>query len=679
MGRTARLTRREARGPTLALACVIAAGNLVACASIPRGRDGVEELEFEGVDDVDEDTLRERIATQERGSFLGIQWPWTEWPLYDRAILRRDLERIERFYRARGYYDTQVGTPRVDREDDGDATGSVEITIPIDEGLPVRITSARVVFEAQASGLPPVPQAIERRIRRALPLRVGDVLDEEQYELAKTRLLDAMYEASYASAAIEGHVRVEPRARRADVVIRIRAGPVYRFGRVEVSGTGPLPRERVRSLVEIERGTLYRASVLREVRNDLYDLGVFATVRVSPVVHEDTRIVDVDIDVTPGRLQRLRLGVGAAIEPGRGDVHLLSTYEHRNFPGGLQRVRAEIQPRLLFDITGATDEISVRPGVLAAIGLRRPGLLERRTWLATEARYDVGPHPSDQSLLRHLFNVSVGAERRFGELLSGSTSLNYELYLPITDDTEADIVDDAITEPWAFPFLQETLRFDTRNDPLRPQRGVLLSANLQQAGFIVPSTWDYLRFAFDMRAYVRPIRGTVLAVRGAIGFLRTFDGPAGGPLSKRFFVGGANSVRGYGFGRAGSRVVDCRVSAADAMMTNCRQQNLGGTAAWELALEIRQTIVGDLGVVLFADAGDADIEGNIRPDYPHLTFGAGLRYYTIIGPIRFDVGWRVPGAQRLGAELPNPEREPDLDLFFAEAPISFHLAIGEAF
>ena len=213
---------------------------------------------------------------------------------------------------------------------------------------------------------------------------------------------------------------------------------------------------------------------------------------------------------------------------------------------------------------------------------------------------------------------------------------------------------------------------------MRPQRGLLLSTNFQQAG-LVPSTWDYLRISFDLRAYVRPIRGTVLALRAAIGFLRTFDGPDGGPLSKRFFVGGANSVRGYGFGRAGSRSVDCRVNATDPTVTDCRQQNLGGTGAWELGLEIRQTIVGDFGAVLFADSGDADIDGNIRPDYLHLTIGAGLRYYTIIGPIRFDVGWRVPGAQRLGAELPNAEREPDLDILIGEFPIAFHLAIGEAY
>lgn len=651
---------------------------VAACASIPRGRDGVDDLDFEGVEQIDEDVLRERIATRERSTFLGIAWPWTEWPLYDRAILRRDLERIVRFYRARGYYDAQVGTPRVDREGRGEETGSVDIAIPIEEGRAVRIGHVELSFLAPADGEAPVPEVLRRRLRHAVPLQPGAIFDEQEYEAAKTSLLEALHELSYAAAEIQGHVRVDPTRHRAHVTLRVRAGPVHRFGGVHLYGHAPLPARRVLSLVEIERGSLYRASTLHELRNDLYDLGVFATVRVTPQVHAAERSVDVRIDVTPGRLQRLRLGVGAALEPSRGDIHLVATYEHRNFFGGLRRLRGEVQPRLVFDLDDATQELSVTPGVLASVAWRTPGVLERRIWLTADARYDVGPHPSARDIVRHLFNVSLGLERRFGQNVTGAASLNYELYLPISTGTNADAIDSAITDPWAFPYLQETLRFDTRDDPLRPTRGVLLSTNLQQAG-LVPSTWDYLRVAFDMRAYVRPWSSMVLAVRGGMGLLRTFSGPEGGPLSKRFFVGGANSVRGYGYGRAGSRLVDCRVSADSPDTTSCTQQNLGGTTSWEAGLELRQRIVGDLGFVAFADAGDADIAGDLRFDFLHLTVGLGLRYYTIIGPIRFDVGWRVPGAQRLGAPLPNAEREPDLDVLVGQIPIAFHLALGEAF
>ena len=38
-------------------------------------------------------------------------WPWTDWPLYDPSVFERDLARIERWYRARGYYDASGRAP----------------------------------------------------------------------------------------------------------------------------------------------------------------------------------------------------------------------------------------------------------------------------------------------------------------------------------------------------------------------------------------------------------------------------------------------------------------------------------------------------------------------------------------------------------------------------------------
>jgi outer membrane protein insertion porin family/translocation and assembly module TamA len=84
--------------------------------------------------------------------------------------------------------------------------------------------------------------------------------------------------------------------------------------------------------------------------------------------------------------------------------------------------------------------------------------------------------------------------------------------------------------------------------------------------------------------------------------------------------------------------------------------------------------------VLFVDASDLNKEaGKFRLNVPHLSPGFGLRYMTPVGPIRLDVGWRVPGAQMLGKrELPPEEGLPGDDLF-GLFPGAIHLAIGEAF
>jgi len=111
---------------------VLASLAITACATIPRGRYGVDKLELKGVKELDPYALRACLATRERAT-LSIdlskepaptcseppfdarrihlplwRWPWTEWPLYDPSVFERDLSRIERWYRARGYYGVRI-------------------------------------------------------------------------------------------------------------------------------------------------------------------------------------------------------------------------------------------------------------------------------------------------------------------------------------------------------------------------------------------------------------------------------------------------------------------------------------------------------------------------------------------------------------------------------------------
>ena len=57
----------------------------------------------------------------------------------------------------------------------------------------------------------------------------------------------------------------------------------------------------------------------------------------------------------------------------------------------------------------------------------------------------------------------------------------------------------------------------------------------------------------------------------------------------------------------------------------------------------------DRAVALFVDASDVVREiATIRFTFPHLSPGLGLRYATPVGPVRLDVGYRVPYLQKVG-------------------------------
>ncbi|HYQ16220.1 MAG TPA: BamA/TamA family outer membrane protein, partial [Polyangiaceae bacterium] len=72
---------------------------------------------------------------------------------------------------------------------------------------------------------------------------------------------------------------------------------------------------------------------------------------------------------------------------------------------------------------------------------------------------------------------------------------------------------------------------------------------------------------------------------------------------------------------------------------------LGGFTLWELSLELRVPLSGGLSGTLFTDAADVSPRRLSFRWRPHLSSGFGLRYDTPVGPIRFDLGFRLPGLQ----------------------------------
>ena len=120
------------------------------------------------------------------------------------------------------------------------------------------------------------------------------------------------------------------------------------------------------------------------------------------------------------------------------------------------------------------------------------------------------------------------------------------------------------------------------------------------------------------------------------------------PPNRRFFAGGGGSVRGFEYKSLSPR--------------NAFGIPIGGRSLLEGSVEARIKVTDTIGVVPFVDAGAAfdktypDFKEDIR-----VGAGVGLRYYTSIGPIRFDVATPVMGRTR------NDPR------------VAFYVSIGQSF
>jgi outer membrane translocation and assembly module TamA len=227
-----------------------------------------------------------------------------------------------------------------------------------------------------------------------------------------------------------------------------------------------------------------------------------------------------------------------------------------------------------------------------------------------------------------------------------------------------------VPSSYRLPFLDQRITLDLRDNTAQPTRGAYFRLAMQEAARLWEPSWNYVRITPEARGYAPLGLGMVLAARFAIGALYIFDASRAldeesrvlGPQAYRMRGGGAQSNRGFAPGRLGTGYKDNPLS--------------GGIRRWESSLEWRIPLAESFGIVLFADVGDVNAKPNFRFDHLNTAVGAGLRYRTIIGPIRFDVAGRPEGAQMLDG---SPPSDATMDLGFVQFRGAVHLTIGEAF
>jgi outer membrane protein insertion porin family/translocation and assembly module TamA len=162
-------------------------------------------------------------------------------------------------------------------------------------------------------------------------------------------------------------------------------------------------------------------------------------------------------------------------------------------------------------------------------------------------------------------------------------------------------------------------------------------------------------------------------------FMRGFS--SGGSGSNRGYapreIGPHGVVPFFNYGQTQTSLgVDCTAGSAKYNPAVC-DLPLGGFTLWEAGLELRYPLSGALSGAVFGDASDVSPRPvSFRFNRPHLSVGAGLRYDTPVGPVRFDLGYRVPGLQAPAGAADEAVPKP-FPLF--KLPLAVSFGIGESY
>ncbi|GBD39116.1 Outer membrane protein assembly factor BamA [bacterium HR37] len=571
----------------------------------------ISKIKIKGAKAVSLKEIKENMATE----FPSIK-PWVTQPEFDEEVLKDDMVRIERLYSKYGYYDAHV-TYKLKYNKERDR---VEITINIKEGKPVILEELNLDIRGE------IEDRLRKEILERIPIKVGRPFSAVSYQATKGTILDILSTNGYPKATIEGEALINRKNKWAHATLIIDPGPLYRFGDITVTGNKEVEEEVIRREITFKEGDIYSTKHLSDTQGRIFQLGLFSSVVIDTKFNEKQHRADINIRVKERKLGTLKIGVGYGTEDLlRGQL----VWTQRNLFGGGRKLEAST--KLSFITQRFETQFS------------QPYIAGKRSEFtgSFNLQRDILPSFSSDSI-----TGSAGIKKGFLDVYSAFGTFNVQIS-KLSDISSA--TEEFIRENNFFlTFFNFGLERNTTDSILNPTRGTLLTTNLETSFKTLGSDVNYLKGFAEARGY-KKISKLVLAKRLGIGFIepfgttRRFDIP----LFKRFFAGGSTSMRGFPFQKLGP--------------LDENNEPIGGNSILLGSFELRFPIYRNFGGVAFLDYGNVfPKEFDIRLDELKYAVGTGLRYNTLIGPLRIDIGYAL-----------NPE--PGIGRF------QFFLSIGQAF
>ncbi|HYQ18776.1 MAG TPA: POTRA domain-containing protein, partial [Polyangiaceae bacterium] len=496
---------------------------LLGCTHAPEQRFNLESLKVTGNSHVDDDEIAERIASRETPKFLGL-FPGVvyDYEVFNRFVLERDLQRVERFYRSRGYYQAHARAAHVYR-----SGTKVRVEIVVEEGDPVLLRRVDV------HGIEKLPKALQAQARAAVTseLPLDEPLEEEKLGKASKALARLLGDNGYARATVRKTADVSLPQNVAAAGFWVEAGEPVELGEVKLQGLADLPEDKVRRALALEPGMPYSQAELDESKRALLDLGVFSSVEIEPQIDaaapgpNGKARVPVLVKLEKAKLRSVHAGGGVLIDSLKSDVHVTFGWEDQSFLGGMRKLMFEVTPGVvLYPTRFPSFEAPERllPEGRFRTEFRQPGFITGRTNLVLKGQVQAipilqpGQRGPDIPVIGYFdYRASAGLERTYYRLytyLSQNVQVNVPFYYYAPNGKK----DSALKPVTAsYPALTSTL--DLRDDPIHPHRGIFFGNELEVAG--LGGDARDLKIQPEIRAYVPVTKKITLASRASIGLL----------------------------------------------------------------------------------------------------------------------------------------------------------------
>lgn len=509
--------------------------------------------------------------------------------LYQR--IRNDISRLKQALAEKGYFDGQIEFHL--KED----ASPIVVTVTYTTGQRYKISKITVLTtEGTNERLELTPS----KAAKAIQLHPGDDIDLIRIQDANQRLGKYLRDHGYPyGEMVEPEGEIDRDAKTIHVIFRAKPGSCGVYGKTSIIGLKNLNSQFVRNRVIWQEGERFDERELETTRRKLMGTGLFSGIEIKADEQEskNSGVVPIGVHLSEGPPRTIGAGLKYATTEGLGGQ---AFWSHRNIFGN-------------GEVLGALLRISPRLS-RAKLDLDIPDIFAPEQHLRNEVSVT---REQNKAYTSRTFDMGVRLEHPFTDTITGMIGVTGEG----GKVKRAGV--DYLNRLIGFPL---EMKIDESNDLIDPTKGGRLTAQV---------TPYFGRSGNDSRLLISTAKGsyylrltkdnTVVIAGWAHAGTITVSSLDNLAPNKRFYAGGVGSVRAYGYKLLGPLDVN-RIP-------------IGGRSVAEYGIEGRFKVTDTIGFVVFAEAGS--VSAKPSPDLSSQSrlwgIGAGIRYYTGIGPIRLDI------------------------------------------
>ncbi len=482
-----------------------------------------------------------------------------------------------------------------------------QVNLVVDPGPPVLLEQLHLVLTGPGKEDASLQKALQR-----FPIQPKDILDHQLYEDAKEQLITVALDSGYLKATYRNNrVEIKRKSQSAVMTLQIETGPKYTFGPITFIADF-INHDLLHKISPVHEGDPLTPRSLAQLRQSLYNANYFNTVDLEYDVEQtDATNIPVKVILTPNLAHKYGVGLGYGTDTGlRGTLEYTNRYINQ---------------------LGHQLEVSLQPsqrksnlGGVYTIPIGDP----RRDRLTILGKYEIEKYDNTDTQ-SWTSTVSHDHFREKGE---------YSTYLQLLDE-QYDTGMDSGHAALLIPGVKGSVFW--ADNPLVTTRGLRVSASLKGSEESALATTSFLQSAVRTKGIYSFFDTWRWIGRADLGATLTDDIDAL-PPSLRYFAGGDQSVRGYGYKKIGPKDAEGNI--------------IGGKNLLTYSLELERTLFDEWSAGIFYDSGTAmNTFSNLN-----LQSGAGIgvRWNAAFGQIRLDLAkplddesnsWRIHFT--MGADL----------------------------